>query len=1295
MKMLRRTSFKCLTRLVALHLCVLTGWVLVTAQNAAETLKLELLNGHSGGNVLAIAVSRDGKYALTGSSDQTAILWEVATGRQLRRFAGHVDQVSSVAFTGDARYVLTASYDKSTRLWETATGKQVRVFVENRNGVLIGHSGKILSMAISADGRLVATAGEDKTARIWDLNTGKQLFLLQHSDTVNSIAFSPDSKALLTGGVDRIARLYSTLDGTLVRQYAGHSHEISSVAFSPDGAFIVTGSDPASPGDGPYDDPVRLWNTTKGSEIKRFTVKSGVLSVSFTPNGKSILVVNDLGRIEDTELAHILEIASGRETWHSDESFQTAVFMPDGVDLLYVKPDFDNVVHRVDTKNNTLGRELTGLSSAIVSADLTRDSSAIATGGLNGSGRWDLNTGQIVSFADATGDIRFSPDGKLLASIQNSGALAIFDAKTLAKLTQASIGKIALLESLDFSPDGRYIAAASSIDLSGSQNDQTVYLWEVVAGPGLTELRSVRKFVIPSLKDVSIFITSVAFSPDGKMLGVSTRYGRNSVVLLDVESGKVKSTIENETGFIDLAFSPDGKSFATASGSLVNMAKVGIGAAAKANSVQFWDVETGRELEAFGGEYQVTANKFSGFEAVTYSPDGKFLAAGAYDGTVYLRNNETKELKKFFGHNDQVHSVGFAKDESGQLLIVSGSLDSTTRIWNAVTGAEICKLTTFRDGTWAVIDPAGRYDAPNGGEIDGIQWVYGNETIALNQLKDVFYTPNLLPRLLGYNKEPLRPVPDLNSLKLFPKIVDQTVDSLTGQLTVKLQNRGGGIGEVRILINGKLAAEDARGSKLKADPTVAEALVTFDLKGNAGYDPKAKNSIEVITNNYDPQTKKGYISSRADPFMTSGNSGRPLTQPKLFAVIVGVSDYNGEQIDLKFAAKDAEDFANALGIGARRLYCPKESPDCRDKVELKLLTTSGASGTRLPTKANIKAAFAEIAAQAKPEDILVVYLAGHGASLNLDGADTYLYLTQDADKASKDALAIKEYREAATVSSNELLDWMTQEKWVAGQKGIQALKQVMILDTCASGAFEQKVSLQKTRELSSDQIRALERLKDRTGLQILMGSAADAVSYEASEYGQGILTYALLQGMKGGKLREDKYVDTQLLFGYAADEVPKIVGNLNGGIQRPRTFGSTGFDFGLLEPKDRDAIKLETIKPVFIRPRFSSGEEGDDPLDLIGNIRKKLIEMTAVRPRSDGRSIGADLVFIDDDSYSNPYRITGTYSVEGESVHVRAFIRRDGKTVSTLPEIVSRKENLGEEIITAIRLEITKIHPGK
>ncbi len=112
--------------------------------------------------------------------------------------------------------------------------------------------------------------------------------------------------------------------------------------------------------------------------------------------------------------------------------------------------------------------------------------------------------------------------------------------------------------------------------------------------------------------------------------------------------------------------------------------------------------------------------------------------------------------------------------------------------------------------------------------------------------------------------------------------------------------------------------------------------------------------------------------------------------------------------------------------------------------------------------------------------------------------------------------------------------------------------------------------LVEKRDIPGDAIRAIAQINRSSGFHILMGCSADADSYESSQYGQGLLTYALLEGMQTTKgLRKDSEgfrEDVQALFQYAKDRVPQLAESI-GGIQEPRIAAPQGdtFAIGLLK----------------------------------------------------------------------------------------------------------------------------------
>jgi WD40 repeat protein len=85
------------------------------------------LSGHTS-EIFSVTFSQDGRYALTGSNDWTARLWDVRTRREIRTFKGHTGGVTSAIFSPDGKYVLTSSMDRTARLWNARSGKEVRIF---------------------------------------------------------------------------------------------------------------------------------------------------------------------------------------------------------------------------------------------------------------------------------------------------------------------------------------------------------------------------------------------------------------------------------------------------------------------------------------------------------------------------------------------------------------------------------------------------------------------------------------------------------------------------------------------------------------------------------------------------------------------------------------------------------------------------------------------------------------------------------------------------------------------------------------------------------------------------------------------------------------------------------------------------------------------------------------------------------------------------------------------------------------------------------------------------------------
>ena len=135
----------------------------------------------------------DGLYAVSGSTDKTLRVWDLASGMLVRELTDHSGGISSVAVTRDGRHVVSAAYDHTIRVCDLAGGAAVRT--------LAGHQGGVTTLAIMPDGRHVVSGAEDKTLRVWDLDAGEEMACIFLDRTMNAVAVAPSPARLPTRSV--------------------------------------------------------------------------------------------------------------------------------------------------------------------------------------------------------------------------------------------------------------------------------------------------------------------------------------------------------------------------------------------------------------------------------------------------------------------------------------------------------------------------------------------------------------------------------------------------------------------------------------------------------------------------------------------------------------------------------------------------------------------------------------------------------------------------------------------------------------------------------------------------------------------------------------------------------------------------------------------------------------------------------------------------------------------------------------------------------------------------------------
>ena len=242
-----------------------------TPPEQAEPLAVQecILTGHKGW-VRSVAVSPDGKWAASGSEDQTVKIWDFETGKCRATLGGHTGHVNSVAITPDGKRILSGSGDKSVRVWDSRLSRELER--------LSGHMFNVQTVTLLTRGRLLSgSSGNDSTIRIWDLETGGCSKTIKANQTVMCAAADADATRAVIGGHDGKVSHWEIDEGECIGTLKGHSLHVWAVAITSDGRFAVSGSD---------DKTVKVWDLKTGTCVRTLEGhQDRVTSVAISPDG--------------------------------------------------------------------------------------------------------------------------------------------------------------------------------------------------------------------------------------------------------------------------------------------------------------------------------------------------------------------------------------------------------------------------------------------------------------------------------------------------------------------------------------------------------------------------------------------------------------------------------------------------------------------------------------------------------------------------------------------------------------------------------------------------------------------------------------------------------------------------------------------------------------------------------------------------------------------------------------------------------------------------------------------------
>ena len=612
---------------------------------------LRSLVGHTGW-VRTVALSGDGRLAVSGSDDGTVRVWDLRDGTERYTLRGHDSGVWSVAVTPDGRLAVSGSLDGTVRVWDLETGGLVHI--------LRGHDNSVWTVALTPDGALAVSGGADGTAHVWDLRDGAPRAVLRgHGGAVMHAVIGQDGRLLVTKSEDGTLRTWRLPTGTAgLCLDSGERHVRTS-------GVAVTDRHALFAGDG---GAVYVWDLRDGGPTWTLAAANGVTwAVAVTGDGRYAVSSSAAGSllVWDLETGGLVRTLRGHAGWVG-----VLVMTPDGRRVL--SGGDDAILRLWDISDGREVAALCGHGGWILAAAITRDGQRIVSASSDATLRvWDLaniaalatadeHSGWVGGVAIVAGDPAAAMPATVI-SASDDATVRVWDVGSGAQRAVFR-GHGAAVTGFAVSHDGALVVSGSA--------DGTVRCWR----HGQADSEQVMTAGAP--------VTAVALADGDRYAVAGTVQG--TLCVWDLRSGAGPRVLDTGEPVQVLCTTSDGRMIFT--GGVAGTAGV-------------WAADTGANQQVFRGR---------GGPILTLAvPNGQQVLTGCIDG--YLTSWDLVSGRLLWerqAHESLLSQMAVLGSDDKR--IATGGGDGAVRVWRVADGALVADMKGTGDAVRAVAT------APNG-----------------------------------------------------------------------------------------------------------------------------------------------------------------------------------------------------------------------------------------------------------------------------------------------------------------------------------------------------------------------------------------------------------------------------------------------------------------------------------------------------------------------------------------------------------------------------------------------------